>query len=156
MYNIITILVGIFALVYVIQSIVTLFKSLESFDKKYYSGKLNQIKGRILDAEFSITQAKGVREGFRNEFDRIKEMQDACVVKMEEEKTKEDPDKTIIDNLTKLKKKYDPDIQKLSKQMETIDMQINGPYPNGEQCMQDTLEGLISVTEELKKLIKKS
>lgn len=154
--NILKIGVLVFCLIYVIQSVITFYNLVfKNFAKDYYKSRLNSIKGRILDAEYSIEQARGVREGRRTEYDRLKEMQDACQVRIDEENKKEDPDKTIIEQMTALKDKYNPDIEKLAQQMEILDKQIDGPLQNDQQSMMETLDGLHAVVNELKAKIKK-
>src|SRR3990167_10216726 len=131
--NIFKIIVSIAGSIYIIQTIVSLIQQLQrNFAKQHYSNKIQIIKKKILDVEFLVEEYKMTREGFRTEYDRMKEMQDACVVRTEEENKKEDKDKDVIAQLKKLKEKYDPDILKLQKQMETIDLQIDGPLPNGQ------------------------
>jgi len=132
-----------------------MFNSDKRFAKRHYSNKIQIIKKKILDVEFLVEEYKMTREGFRTEYDRMKEMQDACVVRTEEENKKEDKDKDVIAQLKKLKEKYDPDILKLQKQMETIDLQIDGPLPNGQQCLKETMEGLRTVIDLLKRKIAK-
>jgi len=132
-----------------------MFNSDKRFAKRHYSNKIQIIKKKILDVEFLVDEYKMTREGFRTEYDRMKEMQDACVVRTEEENKKEDKDKDVIAQLKKLKEKYDPDILKLQKQMETIDLQIDGPLPNGQQCLKETMEGLRTVIDLLKRKIAK-
>ena len=132
-----------------------MFNSDKRFAKRHYNNKIQIIRKKILDVEFLVDEYKMTREGFRTEYDRIKEMQDACVVRIEEENKKEDKDKDVIAQLTKLKEKYDPDILKLQKQMETIDLQIDGPLPNGQQCLKETMEGLRTVIDLLKRKISK-
>src|SRR3990167_6583881 len=132
-----------------------MFNSEKRFAKRHYNNKIQIIRKKILDVGFLVDEYKMTREGFRTEYDRIKEMQDACVVRIEGENKKEDKDKDVIAQLTKLKEKYDPDILKLQKQMETIDLQIDGPLPNGQQCLKETLDGLRTVIELLKRKIAK-
>ena len=132
-----------------------MFNSDKRFARRHYNNKIQIIKKKILDVEFLVDEYKMTREGFRTEYDRMKEMQDACVVRTEEENKKEDKDKDVIAQLKKLKEKYDPDILKLQKQMETIDLQIDGPLPNGQQCLKETMEGLRTVIDLLKRKIAK-
>lgn len=125
------------------------------FAKKHYKDKRDIVYKKILDIEFLVDEYKQTREGFRNEYDRIKEMQDACEVRIAAEKAKEDSDKTILQQMKKLHDKYDPDIKKLEAQMEAIDKQIEGPLPQGQQTLVETMDGLRAVSQLLISKIKR-
>lgn len=125
--------------------------------KQHFKKKLEGVQKRIWDIEFLRSEYKETREGFRVEYDRLKELQDAANVRIAAEKEKEDPDKTIIEQLEKLKERYDPDMQQLKKQMDTMDKLIEGPAQEGspQQPLNTTIDGLRSVMVRLKDLIKK-
>lgn len=125
--------------------------------KQHFKKKLEGVQRRIWDVEFLRSEYKATREGFRTEYDRLKELQDAANVRIAAEKEKEDPDKTIIEQLTKLKERYDPDMEQLKKQMDNMDLLIEGPAPAGspQQPINTTLDGLRSVMVRLKEVIKK-
>jgi phenylalanyl-tRNA synthetase alpha subunit len=125
--------------------------------KQHFKKKLEGVQKRIWDVEFLRSEYKATREGFRSEYDRLKELQDAANVRIASEKEKEDPDKTIIEQLTKLKERYDPDMDQLKKQMDNMDLLIEGPAPQGspQQPINTTLDGLRSVMVRLSEVIKK-
>ena len=124
--------------------------------KQHFKKKLEGVQKRIWDIEFLRSEYKATREGFRVEYDRLKELQDAANVRIASEKEKEDPDKTIIEQLEKLKERYDPDMQQLKKQMDNMDLLIEGPAPEGspQQPLNTTIDGLRSVMVRLKDFIK--
>ena len=125
--------------------------------KNHFKDKLWGVQRKIWDVEFLKDQYKLTREGFRAEYDRLKELEDAANVRIEAEKTKEDPDKTIIEQLTKLKERYDPDMGQLKKQMAQMDLLIEGPAPEGSQNrpLNETIDGLRTVQSLLKEIINK-
>ena len=127
------------------------------FNKKWhFRNKLYSVYRRIADTEFLREEYKATREGFRREYDRLNELIDAANVRTKAEKEKEDPDKTIIEQLDKLKKRYEPDVDQLKKQMDNIDLLIEGPVPEGspQQPVNAVLDNLRSVVVRLKEVIK--
>jgi len=58
--------------------------------KKHFKKKLEGVQKRIWDIEFLRSEYKATREGFRSEYDRLKELQDAANVRIAAEKEKED------------------------------------------------------------------
>ena len=125
--------------------------------KQHFNKKLEGVQRRIWDIEFLRSEYKETREGFRVEYDRLKELVDAANVRIAAEKEKEDQDKTIIEQLEKLKERYDPDMIQLKKQMDMMDVLIDGPVPEGsqQQPLNTTIAGLRSVMVRLKDLINK-
>lgn len=133
-----------------------MFKSkLTKLRKKHFKNKIEVTLKKSFDVEFLIDQYKLTREGFRTEYDRLKELEDAANVRIAAEKEKEDPDKTIIEQLEKLKERYAPDMAALKKQMETIDTQIEGPAPAGRQSLNETLDNLRTVVGLLRERVAK-
>lgn len=115
---------------------------LKNEKKDHFKGKMKLTKMKIWDLEFMIGQLRTLREGWRQEYDRLQEQVDAATARLADEKAKADGDKTIIDNLTKLLERYAPDIEQLKKNMEGIDRQIDG-YEDTEghhEGMRDTVE----------------
>ena len=125
--------------------------------KQHFNKKLEGVQKRIWDIEFLRSEYKETREGFRVEYDRLKELVDAANVRIAAEKEKEDADKTIIEQLEKLKERYDPDMRQLKKQMDMMDVLIDGPVPEGsqQQPLNTTIAGLRSVMVRIKDLINK-
>tara|TARA_Y100001949_G_scaffold171282_1_gene173511 strand:+ start:838 stop:1221 length:384 start_codon:yes stop_codon:yes gene_type:complete len=123
---------------------------LERFKKrKHYKRKIRVMYQKRWDLEFLKEKLKAMREGFRVEYDRIKEIIDAASVRLEEEKKKDKSDQKIVDSLTNLKKKQEPDIAQLKKQIEGIDGQIEGP-----EGVNEKIESYRTVAALLKKHIK--
>ncbi len=94
--------------------------------KKHYLSKIELHQKKIWDLEFLRDQQKAIRESFRQEYDKINESMDAATARLEVEKQKEDPDKTIVENMENLIKRITPDSAQLKTQMEAIDTQIEG------------------------------
>ena len=123
--------------------------------KKHLKKKILVTKWKIWDIEFLRDQFKLTREGFRVEYDRLGELIDAANTRISQEKEKEDPDKTIMEQLENLKNRYEPDREKLKHQMATIDTQIEGPAPAGGSCLNENIENLRTVVGLLQERIKK-
>lgn len=110
--------------------------------KNHFLGKVKLTKMKIWDLEFMVGQLKQLRDGWRQEYDRLQEQVDAATVRLADENKKEDPDKTIVGNLENLLTRYAPDIEQLKKNMDGIDRQIDG-YDDTEghhEGMRDTIE----------------
>lgn len=112
--------------------------------KRHYSRKIQVTKMKMWDVEFLREKMRMMREGFRVEYDRIKEIVDAATIRLAAEKEKQDPDKTICTNLENLIKRHEPDMQQFIKQMEGIDAQIEGPL-EGQTSLNDTIDGYRTV-----------
>lgn len=78
--------------------------------------------------EFLRKKMRVIREGFRNDYDRLKEQVDAATMRIgtEREKPEAEQDKQIIENLEKLIVRITPDIEQLKKQMSEIEQNIEG------------------------------
>lgn len=119
------------------------FKSWKSLKKKHFKKARHASYRKIWDLEFVKNQLKMMRENWRAEYDRTQEQVDAATLRLSEEQKKEDPDKTIIENLTKALEKWKPDIEELKKRMDGCEKQIEG-YDNSEghnEGINDTIEG---------------
>lgn len=98
--------------------------TLKQKKRKHLKGKIEIVKKKIWDLEFLLEKYKAMREGFRTEYDRIREQVDASQTRLAEELKKEDPDKTIKTNLEEMIKRFEPDMEQLKKQIDEIDGQI--------------------------------
>ena len=151
--------------------------------KKHYKAKILVTQKKVWDLEFLKDQYLLMREGFRNEYDSTKERIDALVsykdliTRMGMEKAKEmmkNPEKVhealrdkaeniqlsqeerdTIETLEKDIKAKTEDTERLKKQMETLDMQMEGPLPAGQNCLNEQIEGLRTIGGLLKDKIKK-
>lgn len=125
--------------------------------KRHYKDKILVTQKKRADVEFLKHQYKLMREGFRVEYDRLREQEDACNVRIDQEKAKEDQDKTIIEQLEKLKEKYKPDLEGLKRQMTDMDLMIEGPVKPEQQPrpVNEVIENLRSVEGMLKEMLGK-
>jgi chromosome segregation ATPase len=121
--------------------------------KKHIRSKILITKKKLWDLEFYRKQLENEREGFRSEYDRIKESIDAAQLRLRGENEKEDPDKTIVDNLENLIKRYTPDLEQLKAQMQAIDMQVDGYDQQGDGDEKTHKEGVKSAIDQHRSLI---
>ena len=119
--------------------------------KRHIQGKIEVTQKKIWDLEFLKEKLKAMREGFRQEYDRLQEQVDAATLRLEVENKKEDADKTIVENLTKFKERIDPDIGQLKTQMAAVESQIEGD--NGVNQSIDGLRTVLGMLVEYKKTI---
>lgn len=112
--------------------------------------KMEMTQKKIWDLEFLREKMRSVREGFRVEYDRIKEMLDAAERRIKQEREKEDPDRTIIESMERMKDRFEPDMKQLEEQMGSIDKQIEG-----EGGINEGIEGFVTVLGLLKEYRKK-
>lgn len=112
---------------------------------KHLISKELVIKKKLWDLEFLKDKFKAMREGFRLEYDHIKERIDASETRIRMEKEKEDADKIIIQTMEEYIKTHEPDLQQLVKQMESIDGQIDG-----EGGINQTIEGHRTILQLIK------
>lgn len=113
--------------------------------RRHVQRKIRMSEQKMWDLEFLRDKLKAMKEGFRMERDRLMEMVDASNLRLEAENKKEDPDKTIKDNLERLKEKYEPDIKQLETQMDAIEGQITGA-----QGVEEGIDGYRTVIGLLK------
>lgn len=125
--------------------------------KQHFKNKLQEVSRMLYDAEYLKDEYKHIREGARAEYDRLRELQDAANVRISSEKQKEDPDKTIIEQMERLKERYAPDMEQFKQQMTQMDLLIEGPAPveQKNKPINETLDNLRAVIANLKKIIKK-
>lgn len=112
----------------------------KSTKQKHFDSKIIVTDKKIWDLEFLREKMKAMREGFRQEYDRLSEQTDAATRRLAVENTKEDGDATIKANLQGLIDRYAPDIEQLKKQMEGIDSQVESP-----EGVNSSIEGLKTV-----------
>lgn len=118
--------------------------------KRHFNNKLKTITGAIWDLEFQRAKLKMVREGVRQQYDRLSENVVAAETRINEENTKKEPDTKVIENLKALMEKYQPDLEYLKKQMEALDNEIDGEHPKSST---QQIEGLRSLKEMLQQHI---
>lgn len=121
--------------------------------KRYLKRKIKMSENSMWDIEFLRKKMQAMREGFRQEYDRLREMTVAAEQRLEAENKKEDPDKTIVTNLQNLIDKYKPDIEQLKTQMQAVDSQIQGTAD--ETGLDGNVEGYRTVINLLKEDLKK-
>lgn len=119
--------------------------------QKHFADKILITHKKMWDLEFLREKMRMMREGFRMEYDRLREQVDAATHRLDVENAKEDKDATIQANLQRLIDRYTPDIEQLQKQMEAIDSQIEGPEGVNENI--DGLKTVIGLLEEYRKTI---
>lgn len=114
-----------------------------SQEKKHFQDKILLTRKKMWDLEFVRKQLKQLREEWRSQYDRLKEQEDAAVLRLEQERAKEDPDATIVANLENLIKRQTPDLEQFKKNMQAVDSRIEGGEgPEGHQDgINETLEG---------------
>ena len=109
----------------------------------------------VLPFRFEIVKEgkKDVREGIRQEYDRIKELVDAANVRLKTENSKNEQnrDKTVIDNLTKMKDKYSIDMGEMEKQIKELDKELD----DVDKTLNVRIEAGRAYINLVKKLLKK-
>lgn len=117
--------------------------------KKFFKNKLKQIQYSIWDLEFKVNKSRQVREGIRQDRDRMVEsiQKVEAAIKAETDKTKK---KELEDQLTVFKDNQ----VRFESQMKMIDNEINGVVASqenpGQQGILETIQGL----SELKRMVK--
>lgn len=127
-----------------------IFKFLHSKKLKHFDSKLEVTNKKIWDLEFLREKMNAMREGFRQDYDRLREQVAAATERLAVEDKKEDPDATIKKNLQNLIDRYTPDIEQLRSQMEGIDGQIEG-----KDGVNENIEGLRTVQGLLREYMEK-
>ena len=126
------------------------FFSLRWKKKLHIERKYDWTLKKVWDWEFFREKLYETREGFRMEYDRLRELEDQTRRRIEEEKQKPEPSQTIIYNLEKLIKSQEPDIKQLTVQMEAIDKQVEE-----EGGVNNTIKGYRGTLELLKQYQKR-
>ena len=117
----------------------------------HYKDKIYVMYKKVWDLEFLKEKFKAMREGFRIEYDRIKEIDDAAKLKYEELKRQDrnEENQKIIDSMKRMREKNKPDIKQLEEQMASIDQQIEGQDGVDEKI--DSYRTVIALLKEHKK-----
>lgn len=95
--------------------------------KWHVQQKIEITQKKQWDLEFLKEKMKAMKEGFRMQYDRLKEELDAATLRTNVEKEKgESADKQIIANLANMITHHEKDIGQLKTQMDAVDSQIEG------------------------------
>lgn len=116
--------------------------------REHFKARLEQIERSIWDLEFSREKYKGIREGIRQQYDRVNEQLMNAKAALEREEAKEVRDASVTENLRNLIQKYEPDCEYMRKQISALDQQIDSDE-NPEACTQK-----IAASRELAEMLK--
>lgn len=122
-----------------------------SAKKKHFKYRLAVTERQIWDMEFQREKLRYVREGIRQQYDRLNEQNTITLSRLEEEK-KKGGNKDTVKNLEALLEKYKPDLEYLKKQIEGLDNEIEGE--NNPKSSTQQIEGLRTLKEMIKDYIK--
>ena len=86
-----------------------------------YEGTYRQ----IWKTEFKLKHFRLLREDIRREYDKVNEDSQAAVLRMEKEREKKDPDKTILEGLVKITDGKRKDIENFKEQIDAMDKEIS-------------------------------
>lgn len=132
-----------------VSTFILMFRATRPITKKrHFKARIEQTDRSIYDLEFSREKFKSLREEVRQQYDRVNESVVSAKAKLEEEKSKKEPEAKVLENLQNLIARYEPDIEYLKKQMEGLDNQIDCEE-NPEACAQK-----IAATRALKEMLK--
>lgn len=93
--------------------------------KSYFKSRIEEVDRAIWNLEFSRAKLKMIREGVRQQYDRLNEMRVGAEQALEAEKKSEAPDSKKVEHFTKLVEKYSPDVEYMKKQMEGLENAIS-------------------------------
>lgn len=156
-----TILTGVLILIFCME-IINRYRYIfpVNWQKKWHvQDKIEVTQKKMWDLEFLKEKMKAMKEGFRMQYDRLKEESDAALLRTNVEKEKQEKaDKKIISNLDNLVSHHGKDIGQLKQQMDGIDSQINGELneETGQMVGIDpSIDGFRTVVSLLKEYKKK-
>jgi len=128
--------------------------TLRQAQRRHYKEKVyGTLYRKLWDVQFLREKMKAIREGFRIEHDRIKEIINGCNTRLEMEQNKPatEQDQKTIENLKANIEKLKPDLEQLEKQMQGIDGQVEG-----QGGINESIDGFQTAIELLKEHRKKS
>lgn len=123
-------------------------------EKRHFKRKLDGVQKMMWDLEFKKFKTREIREEIRVEYDGLRSRLEILQTKIKSEKespTMSEGDIKRLDDQEVLLKR---DIDRLTEQMNALDVEINGAeksanYPDGHQGMKQQLDAL----EELKVML---
>jgi len=122
--------------------------------KNHFKLELLSRQRQLWNHEFLLAKARAEREGFRMEYDRMKERLEQVQQKLEMEREKKQQDTKILKNLKKLLRQLKPDVKQLEERLKALDVWIEGPKVDPDTGMDTSIkaamDSLRSVIEMLK------
>lgn len=115
--------------------------------KKHFLARIEQTDRGIWDLEFSRKQKKEIREGIRQQYDRVSERLLQVRAALELEEKREEPKVEAINNLKSTIDGMDSDCQQMRKQLEALDNEIEG------EENPDSVQNKIEAARALKEMI---
>jgi len=122
--------------------------------KKFLKSEIKKVEKTLKSLPWQLEIVKigkkDVREGIRQEYDRLKEIVNATEVKLEEEEKKEKKNDDMIKNLKSTRDKLQPDLLKMEEQMKELDKELG----EVDKTLQVKVEAGRSYIGLVKKLLK--
>ena len=122
--------------------------------KQYFQSEIRKIEGVIeqLPWRLDIVRAgkKDVREGIRQEYDRLKESVDAAESRLATEAQKEKKEEEVVKQLESMRDKLIPDMRNMEEQMKELDKEI----AEVDETLKVKVEAGRSYIQLVKKLLK--
>lgn len=119
----------------------------------YFSQKLVGVKKIQWDLEFKKFKLEELREDVRKELDRMADGVAALEAQILSRKDKPEFQNTV-DELEKQKKPLVEDVERLTKQIDSLDKEISGTDPNENASVQMQLDSTYELEEMLRDFIK--
>jgi Mg2+ and Co2+ transporter CorA len=117
--------------------------------KRHFMVRFWQNQSKIWDMEFRQTHLREIKEGIRREYDRLNEHSSQLNLRLEA--AKQDNNTEEVEQIKKDIEGITGDIDKMAKQMEGLDNEINGDSNNS--C-RTQLEALNAVRQMFKKYMR--
>lgn len=116
--------------------------------KKYLKKKLQAVQYAIYDLEFKRYKTLELREGIRKEYDQLRSRQEVLNTQIEKESAPNGLRNTAINEFKRLEDQkvlLEKDVENMRKQMEGLDIEVNGAkaspeIPEGHQGINQQLD----------------
>lgn len=95
--------------------------------KKHFKKRLQSITAGLYDLEFHLSKLRKLKEGIREQYDKVNEQVMLASAQLKNEQDKPEPNKETVESLERIVSSRKEDLDKLTKQMEGLDSEIEGP-----------------------------
>lgn len=117
--------------------------------KKHFKKRLESLNAGLYDLEFHLSKLRKLKEGIREQYDKVNEQVMLASAQLKNEQEKPEPNKEAIESLERIVASRKEDLDKLTKQMEGLDSEIEGPEnPKNIVNQMDAIHTLQEMMEE--------
>lgn len=97
-----------------------------SAQTKHFKNRLNVLQAQQWDLEFQLAKMRKLREGMRQQYDRVNEQLQLAKNQLETERAKPDANADVMKSFEDIVNRHAPDCEYLKQQLAGMDAEIEG------------------------------